>query len=41
MDGKSLECTWIDANGDKTTTGLQVHFPDFEDRGEGNNKDAE
>lgn len=41
MDGKSLECTWIDKNGDQNTTGIGLHFPDFLDKGPGKNYDAE
>ena len=41
VDGKALECTWLDGDGDKKTTGIQVYFPDFEDSTEGPNKDVD
>ena len=41
MDGKSLECTWLDKNGDKATTGIQIHFPDFVAKGAPYDQSAE
>ncbi|KAL8791791.1 MAG: hypothetical protein Q9195_005600 [Heterodermia aff. obscurata] len=41
MDGKALECTWIDGDGDWFTTGIQIHWPDFVDKGDGNNRDVD
>ena len=42
IDGKSLECTWIDSDGTAPgdVTGIQVHLPEFNDKGQGYNNDT-
>ena len=32
------DCMWIDGNGDQPTTGFQVHWPEFTNKGEDENK---
>lgn len=33
LNGKHLECTWLDANVDaKDVTGFQAHFPEFKEQ---------
>lgn len=29
---EKVKCAWIDRNGDQPTTGIQIHWPDFEKR---------
>jgi hypothetical protein len=32
--GETVKCAWIDGDGDQSTTGIQIHWPEFD--GEGN-----
>ncbi|KAM0324101.1 hypothetical protein ACHAQA_008291 [Verticillium albo-atrum] len=38
LDGRKLNCAWVDRNGDKPVTGIQIHFPEFKDAGDTENK---
>ncbi|KAG4433515.1 hypothetical protein IFR05_010998 [Cadophora sp. M221] len=42
IDGKNPDCIWLDFNGDPTlVTAFQVHFPEFNDKGEGYNSNTQ
>lgn len=32
--GKTVKCAWLDGDGDASTTGIQVHWPEFDGNGQ-------
>lgn len=42
IGGKYPDCIWLDSNGDPTpVTAFQVHFPEFNDKGNGYNSNTQ